>query len=158
MNAGRLTPEQVQLWQNYAAAKHALLEAGLIRSYKSTEADFAEWLVALALGGDLHTSQANPSFDVTTQDKRIQVRSYTKMPNNPNGYLLKPADRNNNPETGATHYAFVCFERLIPKAIFLMSEEYVRTFPRQQILRRDLDQTPHKLPFDLNGFNPINVA
>ena len=152
MKAGTLTTEHAQLWQNYATAKHALLEAGLIRSYKSTEADFSEWLVALALGGELHASQANPAFDVTAEANRIQVRSYNKMPNNSNGYLLKPQDRANNPQTGATHYAFVCFDRLRPDAIFLVSEEFVRTFPRQQILRRDLDATPHKLQFDLSEF------
>ena len=153
-----ITIEQAALWQNYVTAKHALITSGLIRSYKSTEADLSGWLVAFFLGGTLAKSQAQKAYDVTAGRKRIQVRSYTKMPSNPNGYGIRQKDRSNNPKTGATHYAFVCFNRLVPDAIFLVPESYVRTFRKRQLKRRDLEDTPHKLKIDLRPFQFPNEA
>ena len=51
-------------WSGYAKAKKALLDAGVVRSLKSAEADFSEWLIARLLGGALPPSKSHPSFDV----------------------------------------------------------------------------------------------
>lgn len=106
-----ITKEDIQyaatLWAKYVKAKHDLLDAGFVRSYKVPEADFAEWLVATHWNGELPKNLSNPAYDVIAGDRRIQVKSIAKMPENPNGYIVTIKDKNNNPEKGATHYAFV---------------------------------------------------
>jgi hypothetical protein len=105
-------PENVaavlRLWTAYVRAKAALIEAGAVRSLKSAEADLAEWLVAQLVEGELPASKPHAAFDVVAADKKIQVKSLCKASDNPNGYIVQPKDRHNDPASGATHYAFVC--------------------------------------------------
>jgi len=151
-----LFEEEIQkvapLWSKYVRAKRTLLQAKFVRSFKSTEADFAEWLVATLLNGKLACSKSHADYDVDAEGKRIQVKSVTKMPGNPNGYIIKPRDKRNNPTTGATHYAFVFFDELIPEAIFVVPESFVRNFNKSQIKRRDLDKTDFVIVVDLSAF------
>lgn len=140
-----------KLWLDYARAKHALLKAGFIRSYKSTEADFSEWLICFIYGGELPASKSYGGYDVIAGDKRIQVKSIAKMPDNQNGYIISKKDRNNNPEIGATHYAFVFYNELIPVSIYLVPENYVRNFPKQQIRMSNLEKANSKI--DMTPFN-----
>ncbi|MBI4739833.1 hypothetical protein HY772_09960 [Candidatus Woesearchaeota archaeon] len=139
------------LWADYVRAKNNLLKAGIIRSYKSTEGDFSEWLVELIFKGQLPDSKSHIGYDVLAGDKKIQVKSITKMFDNPNGYGVTRKDRQNNPERGATHYAFVFFEDLVPDAVYLVPEVFVRTFPKEQIKRPDFEDK-YRVDYDLSGY------
>ena len=143
--------QAAQLWANYVRAKQALLAAGFIRSFKSTEADFAEYLVAAVLDGRLPNSKSHPGYDVIAADKKVQVKSVTKALDNPNGYILTKDDRKDGKET--THYAFVFFNELIPDAVFLVEEAFVRNFGKTQIKRPDLEAANCKMAIDLSVFN-----
>lgn len=140
------------VWAEYVKAKRALLEAGLVRSFKAAEADFGEWLVAVLFDGELPPSKSQAGYDVIAGDKRIQVKSIAKMPDNPNGYIIGKKDRKNDRETGATHYVFVFFDVLIPDAVFLVEEAFVRQFRKKQIKRPDLEDANSKVEVDLNVF------
>jgi len=140
------------VWAEYVKAKRALLEAGLVRSFKAAEADFAEWLIAVVFDGELPPSKSHAGYDVIAGDRRIQVKSIAKMPDNPNGYIIGKKDRSNDRETGATHYAFVFFDELIPDTIFLVEEVFVRQFPKKQIKRPHLENANSKVEVDLNVF------
>ncbi|GIK56546.1 MAG: hypothetical protein HND44_03300 [Chloroflexi bacterium] len=145
--------ETVQLWLEYVKARQALLTEGIVRSFKSPEADFAEQLIASIFKGVLPSNKSNPAYDVIAGDKRIQVKSVAKTFDNKNGYIIKEKDRNNNPEIGATHYAFVFFNELIPTGIFLVPESFVREFHKTQIKRSDLEKSDCKVAVDLSVFN-----
>ena len=139
------------LWSKYVDAKRALRESGFIRSYRQAEADLSEWLVKHFIEGELPSSRSQGSFDVITNDgKRIQVKSIAKDPDNPNGYIISNKDR--DPKSTVTHYAFVCFNDLIPEAIFLTPGDYVRNFQKSQIKPADLEKTKYRLDIDLTPF------
>lgn len=144
--------QAAQLWADYVRAKHALLATGFIRSFKSTEADFAEWLVAAVLDGRLPNSKSHPGYDVIAGDKKVQVKSVTKALDNPNGYIITKDDRNDSPGRETTHYAFVFFNELTPDAVFLVEEAFVRKFGKTQIKRLDLEAANCKMAIDLNIF------
>jgi len=141
-----------QLWADYVRAKYALLGAGFIRSFRSTEAEFAEWLVAAIFNGRLPNNKANPAYDVIAGEKRIQVKSVTKMPDNKSGYEISKKDKLNDPTKGATHYAFVFFDELIPDVVFFIDEAFVRKFRKAEIRRRDLECANCKVDIDLSIF------
>jgi len=142
-----------KIWLDYAYAKHGLIDAGLIRSYKAAEADFAEWLVMSVFDGQLPESKSNPGYDVLTQDMRIQVKSVSKMPSNPHGYIVSEKDRKNDRNIGATHYAFVFFNKLIPDVIYLVDEEFVRIFPsKREIKRSDLKEGDCEAVINIGDF------
>jgi len=143
------------LWRNYVKAKRALLRSGIARSYKSPEAEFSEWLTETVFNGERMRSQSHPCYDVVAGSKRISVKSICKMPDNQNGYIVKNKDRNNRPNDGATHYAFMFFVELIPDALFLVPEHFVRTFNKSQIRRSDLENTPYKNDVDLTVFKEV---
>jgi hypothetical protein len=148
-----LIEKAASLWQEYARARQALLAEGIVRSFKSPEADFSEWLIAVLFGGRLPSSKSNRGYDVVTSDKRIQVKSIAKASDNKNGYIIDDQkDRGNNPKTGATHYAFVLFDELIPDSVFLVPEDFVRNFRKKQIKRSDLEKTNFKIDIDLSVF------
>ena len=130
-----------------------MLEAGFVRSFKAAEADFAEWIVSVVFDGELPASKSHAGYDVLAGDKRIQVKSVAKMPGNPNGYIIVKRDRGNDRKTGATHYAFVFFDELVPDAVFLVEEAFVREFPKTQIRRPDLEAVNSELEVDLTVFN-----
>lgn len=141
-----------RLWRNYTSAKRALLDGGFIRSFRATEADFAEWLVAWVLDGELPDSKSHPGYDVIAGNMRIQVKSVNKMPGNPNGYIIRKRDRQNDAQMGATHYAFVWFEELVPDVVFLVPEAFVREFPKTQIKRPDLEKADCEINANLSVF------
>lgn len=143
------------LWAGYVSAKLNLLDAGFIRSYKAPETDFAEWIVAITWNGELPDNLSNPAYDVVAGDIRIQVKSIAKMQDNPNGYIITNKDRDNDPQYGATHYAFVFFDDLIPTEIFLAPESFVRTFKKKQIKRSDLAKVGFKADVDLSDFKKM---
>lgn len=149
----QILQKAVSLWLEYVQSRRALLADGYIRSFKKPEADFSEWLVAFLFDGRLPPSKTNPGYDVITDDKRIQVKSVAKAADNKNGYIIDERDRSNDPRTGATHYAFVFFDELIPSAIFLAPEAFVRNFGSTQIRRSDLEKKDFKIDVDLNVFN-----
>jgi hypothetical protein len=138
----------------YVKARQALLTEGLVRSFKSPEVDFSERLVAIVFNGELPDSKCNPGYDVIAGDKRIQVKSVAKAPGNKNGYIIRDKDRANNSKTGATHYAFVFFDELIPTGIFLVPEDFVRQFAGTQIKRHHLEKTSYRVEIDLDVFKP----
>ena len=140
------------VWAEYVKAKRGLLEAGLIRSFKAAEADFAEWLVVVLFDGELPPSKSHVGYDVIAGNRRIQVKSIAKMPDNPSGYIIGKKDRSNDRETGATHYVFVFFDELIPDAIFPVKEAFVRQFPKAQIKRPRREDANSKVEVDLNVF------
>ncbi|MBX3055149.1 MAG: hypothetical protein KF770_01635 [Anaerolineae bacterium] len=144
--------ETVQLWLEYVRARQALFTKGIVRSFKSPEADFAEHLIASMFKGVLPSNKSNPAYDVIAGDKRIQVKSVAKASDNKNGYIIKEKDRNNNPQIGATHYAFVFFNELIPTGVFLVPEGFVREFHKTQIKRSDLEKSDCKVDVDLSIF------
>jgi hypothetical protein len=115
----------LQLWSDYVSAKQALLDGGFIRSFKSAEADLAEWLVAQVFQGELTPSKCHPC----------------KATGNPNGYIITEKDRSNNASTGATHYAFVFFDNLVPTIVYLVPEAFVRQWGKAQIKRFDLENS-----------------
>ena len=129
-------------WSGYIRAKNALLEAGVVRSFKAPEADFAEWLIANLIGGSLPTSKSHPSCDVLAPGKRVQVKSVCKAPGNSNGYIIGAKDRSNDAATGASHYAFVFFNKLALDAAFLIPEDVVRLWDRMQVKRLDVENHP----------------
>jgi hypothetical protein len=129
-----------------------MLAADIVRSTKSLEAEFSEWLPALALGGVRAPDKNQAGYDINVADRRIQVKSINKVSGNANGYLLQAKDRRNDPLSAATHYAFVIFEDLIPSAVFLVPEEIVRTWPKTQIKRPDWERVAQRLPVDLTPF------
>lgn len=129
-------------WAGYVQAKKALLQAGVVRSFKAPEGDFAEWLVANLLRGSLPASKSHPSCDVFAPGKRVQVKSVCKAPGNSNGYIVSARDRSNDPAAGASHYAFVFFSDLVLDAAFLIPEEVVRLWKRKQIKRPDVENHP----------------
>lgn len=129
-------------WSVYVASKRALLEAGVVRSFKQPEADFAEWLVASLLSGSLPSSKSNPFCDVVAPGKRVQVKSICKAPGNPNGYIISAKDRSNDAITGASHYAFVFFNDLVLDAAFMIPESVVRLCARSQVRRVDIENHP----------------
>jgi hypothetical protein len=133
-------------WSGYVQSKKALIEAGVIRSFKAPEADFAEWLVAILLGGSLPASKSHPAFDVVAQGKRVQVKSVCKAAGNLNGYIVNERDRVNDPNAGASHYAFVFFRDLELESAFLLPEDVVRAWHRTQIHQTDLLNHPLALP------------
>ena len=147
------------LWANYVNAKHYLLNEGLVRSYKAPEVDFAEWIVATNWKGKLLDNKNFPAYDVVASDKRIQVKSISKMPDNPHGYIITIKDKKNDPHQGATHYAFVFYTELIPDEIFLVPESFVRQFPKKEIKRQDLINAGCKVDIDLSVFrNAVNKS
>ncbi len=143
----------VQLWSDYRRAKDALREAGLVRSFKSAESDFSEWLVKTIFTGELPTSQSQESWDVIAGDKRIQVKSVAKAASNPNGYIVQTKDRQNTAAAGATHYVFVFFNALAPEALYLVPEDFVRNFSKKQIKQSDLSKTTFKVEIDFSAFS-----
>ena len=132
----------LEYWSGYVRAKKALLKAGVVRSFKAPEADFAEWLVANLLSGSLPASKSHRFYDVLAEGKRIQVKSVCKAPGNPNGYIVNTKDRSNEATAGASHYAFVFFSDLVPDAAFLVPEDVVRLWGRTQIRRPDVEKHP----------------
>jgi len=136
-------------WKNYIKAKNTLIEIGVNRSYKSSVGDFAEWLIAKIYDGSLPESKSETDYDVITSDKKIQVKSIAKMKGNPNGYKIKDKDKINKI---ATHYAFVYFENLIPKEIYLTPKQYLINYKKTQIKIGDLRETNYRIDFDLKLF------
>ena len=140
-------------WSGYVLAKKALMQAGVVRSFKAAEADFSEWLVAKLLGGSLPPSKSYPGCDVLAPGKRVQVKSVCKAPGNPNGYIVTAKDRSNNAAAGASHYAFVFFTDLVPASAFLLPEDVVRLWARGQIRRPDVENHPKGVRLWLIGEN-----
>jgi uncharacterized protein (DUF433 family) len=148
-----------QLWSEYVRARLELQQANFLRSYKSAEADLAEWLVKDVFRGQLVPNKSNPAYDVVANDMRIEVKSISKMLGNKNGYKIKERDKENSPNTGATHYAFVFFRDFMPDAIFLVPESFVRSFPRPQIRRADLEaRSEFRVEADLTPFKQVASA
>ena len=136
-------------WKNYVLAKNALIDIGVNRSYKSSVGDFAEWLISNVYLVSLPENKSEKGYDVETSDMKIQVKSIAKMKGNTNGYKISEKDKNNNI---ATHFAFVYFENLIPKEIYLTPTTYVSEFEKTQIKIGDLRETEFKLNVDLKLF------
>lgn len=148
-----------QLWSEYVRARLDLQQANFLRSFKSAEADLAEWLVKAIFGGELVSSKSNPDYDVVVGDMRIEVKSINKIKGNRNGYKIDETDKEDSPHKGATHYAFVYFKDFIPDAIFLVPESFVRSFPRSRIRRVDLEGTHEfRVDADLTPFRQVASA
>ncbi|HYP39874.1 MAG TPA: DUF433 domain-containing protein [Chloroflexia bacterium] len=148
-----------QLWSEYVRTRLDLQQANFLRSYKSAEADLAEWLVKDVFRGELVVSKSNPAYDVVAGDMRIEVKSINKMIGNKNGYKIKERDKENHSDTGATHYAFVFFKNFMPDAIFLVPESFLRSFPRPQIRRADLEsRSEFRVEADLTPFKQVASA
>jgi uncharacterized protein (DUF433 family) len=145
-----------QLWSEYVRTRLDRQQANFLRSYKSAEADLAEWLVVDVFRGQLVTNKSNPAYDVVADDMRIEVKSINKKKGNRNGYKIDETDRENSPDTGATHYAFVYFKDFMPDVIFLVPESFVRSFSRPQIRRADLEARPEfRVEADLTPFKQV---
>lgn len=138
-----------EIWKKYVLVKNTLIETGVNRSYKSSVGDFAEWLIANNYSVSLPESKSEKGYDVETSDMKIQVKSIAKMKGNTNGYKVSKKDKNNNI---ATHFAFVYFENLIPKEIYLAPLSYVSEFDKTQIKIGDLRKTDFRLEVNLNVF------
>ena len=136
-------------WKKYVLAKNTLIETGVNRSYKSSVGDFAEWLVANYYKVSLPENKSEEGYDVEASNMKIQVKSIAKMKGNTNGYKISEKDKNNNI---ASHFAFVYFENLIPKEIYLTPVNYVTEFNKTQIKIKDLRETDYKLEVDLEIF------
>jgi hypothetical protein len=54
----------VQPWLEYVKARKTLLARGMVRSFKSPSADFAEWLIASIFQGELPASKSNLFHDL----------------------------------------------------------------------------------------------
>jgi hypothetical protein len=134
------------LWQAYIRAKQAMLNAGIIRSYKASEADYAEWLVAKILDGNICENKNNQDYDVVAGEKRIQVKSINKAPGNTHGYIVSQKDKVN---TGATDYAFVFFCDLMPNSIFLVPASFVINFDKNEIKQKDLINAEKSIKLDI---------
>jgi len=149
----RLIEKAASLWREYIKARQALLAEEIVRSFKSPEADFSEWLVTVLFDGRLPSSKSNRGYDVVTRDRRIQVKSIAKASDNKNGYIIDDQkDRGNKPKNGATHYAFVFFDELIPDSVILVPEDFVRNFGKKQMKRSDLEKNNFKIDVDLSVF------
>jgi uncharacterized protein (DUF433 family) len=141
------------LWAQYVQVRSELEQESYIRSNKSLESELAEWLVKLVFNGEPLPGRSNKGYDVLAGDKRIEVKSISKRKGNSNGYTISERDRANDPQYDATHYAFVFFLELVPDAVFLVPEDFVRTFDKKQIHRYDLESAPHaRVSFDLTPF------
>ena len=136
-------------WKKYVLEKNTLIETGVNRSYKSSVGDFAEWLVANYYKVSLPENKSEEGYDVEASNMKIQVKSIAKMKGNTNGYKISEKDKNNNI---ASHFAFVYFENLIPKEIYLTPVNYVTEFNKTQIKIKDLRETDYKLEVDLEIF------
>ncbi|HEX9991210.1 MAG TPA: DUF433 domain-containing protein [Chloroflexia bacterium] len=148
-----------QLWSEYVRARLDLQQANFFRSYKSAETDLAEWLVKAIFRGKLVASKSSPDYDVVAGNMRIEVKSINKKAGNRNGYKIDETDKKNNPDIGATHYAFVCFKDFMPDAIFLVPEGFVRSFPRTRIRRADLERDKEfRVDWDLTSFTRVASA
>lgn len=78
LRAERVTPEQTvaQLLAGHARSLAGLRRRGVVRSANAPAGDYAEWLVAKALGGGLAESLSAKSWDVKLpSDERIQVKT-----------------------------------------------------------------------------------
>lgn len=140
-------------WSEYARAKKALQEAGVVRSLKAAEADFSEWLIARLLGGVLPSSKSHPSCDVIVPGKRVQVKSVCKSADNPNGYIVSNRDRANDAISGASHFVFVFFNDLAPECAYMLPENIVRQWERRQIKRTDVEKHPQAVRLWISGEN-----
>jgi hypothetical protein len=140
-------------WSEYARAKKALRDAGVVRSLKAAEADFSEWLIARLIGGTLPSSKSHPSCDVIGPGKRVQVKSVCKSADNPNGYIVSNRDRANDAATGASHFAFVFFNDLAPECAYMLPENIVRLWERRQIKRTDVENHEQAVRLWTSGEN-----
>lgn len=113
------------------------MDCQIIRTFKNPVEDFSEWLVAKYMNGQLAKNVNQKDYDVETADKYVQVKSIAKAPNNPNDYIVKTKDRENQ---RATHYAFVFFDNDLPTDIYIVNADYVRDYPMSQIKRRNLNE------------------
>ncbi|MEX2719787.1 MAG: hypothetical protein Q6370_026200 [Candidatus Sigynarchaeota archaeon] len=125
----------LSLWSRYRQVVMELLKGRYIRSFKDPKVDFSEWIVKTLLDGELAQNKSERGFDVIDSKKRrIQVKGIAKDPVNRNGYIVTQKDLRNNPSTGATHWAFLFYEDLIPKELYLVPDEFVKGFGvKQQI-------------------------
>jgi hypothetical protein len=152
--------EAAQIRRRYVRATRGLREKGYIRSFKSPPSDFSEWLVKVAPDGDLPENKSQHGYDVVAGKRRIQVKSIARAPSNTiNGYIIQRKDKDNDLRTGATHYAFVVFDDLMPHAIYLVPENFVRNFPKKQIRRSDLAANGRfRINIDLSAFKVKTTA
>ncbi len=142
-----------QKWADYVKARRNLEAASFTRSQKAAEAELAEWLVQFVFHGELTPSRSNRGYDIVAGDMRIEVKSINKSADNPNGYLIRPQDRRNDPATGATHYAFLFFDNFMPDTLYLVPADFVSKFRRRQIKRADLEKEANsKIDIDLTPF------
>jgi hypothetical protein len=125
------------VWANYIETRKELDKHGLVRSNKSPESEFSEWLVKTLLNGIMPYKRNNMFWDVETYDKKIQVKSISKSIGNNNGYRLQKSDRNN---TEATHYAFVWFQNFIPIHVYLVDIDVIRNFNIRSVKLSDLNR------------------
>jgi hypothetical protein len=126
----------IKIWHNYIKERQQLFDNKIIRTFNNPVEDFSEWLVANYCDGQLACNVNQKDYDVEKVDMFIQVKSLAKDPTNPNGYIITKKDRDNQ---SATHYAFVFFDNYSPTAVYFVNVEFVKSFPKSQIKRENLD-------------------
>jgi hypothetical protein len=71
-----INPQIPQLIANYVKSRDALKEAGILRTERNLQGDYAEWLVAKKLKLTLSESTIQKGFDaIDIQGKTYQVKS-----------------------------------------------------------------------------------
>lgn len=130
-----LIQKKSQTWLRYVAVRNELHNQGIVRSNRSPEAEFSEWLVKTILNGVFPYKKTNKYWDVETNDKKIQVKSISKGLGNNNGYHITLSDRSNRE---ATHYAFVWFRNFVPISVYLIDIDGLRKFDKKRIRITDL--------------------
>jgi len=81
--ANRKIDAVVAALDKIAAGLRELASLRVVRSRKFAS-DYGEWLVSRIFGGSLAPSKTQKGWDVRVGDERIQVRTHSKAPDNPN--------------------------------------------------------------------------
>ena len=137
-------------WRYYVESRKKLTGGKIIRTNKTPEAEFSEWIVFILFNGIRAINHSCKFYDVECQDKKIQVKSVFKALGNNNGYKVSPKDKNN---LEATHYAFVWFEHNFRKYIYLVEYSKIFSFTKSQISLADLSKMGEKIQFDPEVFS-----
>jgi hypothetical protein len=91
---GRLPAEQTvpELLAGYAVSLAELRRRGVVRSNNAPAGDYAEWLVARALGGTLADTFSEKSWDIRlTTNERVQVKTrVVSVPTRPGQLQTSP--------------------------------------------------------------------
>jgi len=131
----KLINEKLDVWKVYANAREEIRKSGIVRTNRAPEADFSEWIVMILLNGLPEYNPTSKDIDITSNGMVIQVKSVSKSIGNKNGYKLQTKDKNNK---RASHYAFVWFKDHLPKFVFLVDYNQIKTYKKTQIHISDL--------------------